>query len=188
MKSIDPKTGEECMAFAKYHNSEVCGIKSNGMLLASGSNENLVAIYDLRKTSELISSYEHNSAVKAIDWIGTSTLVSGGGTSDRKIKFWKDGYGIIQEIDTGSQVCELKASTNSNEIVSCQGFSLNQIIIWNRKGKRELTIHGHQDRVLYGALSPTGEHLATGAGDQQLKVWKLFKKKPHQDLEIAGLR
>lgn len=57
MRSIDPKTGEECMTFARSHESEVCGIKSNGMLLASGSNENLVAIYDLRKTSELLCSY-----------------------------------------------------------------------------------------------------------------------------------
>lgn len=114
MKSIDPKTGEEGMVFARYQRSEVCGIKSNGMLLASGSNDNLVTIYDLRKTSELLASYEHNAAVKAIDWLGANTLISGGGTTDRKIKFWKDGFGVTQEIDTGSQVCELKASTNSN--------------------------------------------------------------------------
>lgn len=187
LKCLDPKTGEECMEFTQFHRTEICGIKSNGMLLASGS-ENLVAIYDLRKTSELLDSYEHKAAVRAVEWLGRKTLISGGGKTDRKIKFWKDGHGLIKEIETGSQVCELKASTNSNEIVSCQGFSLNQIIIWNQKGRRELTIHGHLDRVLYSALSPTGEYLATGAGDQQLKIWRFFKRRPQKEFEPAGLR
>jgi WD40 repeat protein len=30
---------------------------------------------------------------------------------------------------------------------------------------------------LYCALSPAGDCLATGAGDQKLKIWKLFNKK-----------
>lgn len=143
LKSIDPKTGEDGLVFAKFHRTEICGLKSNGMLLASGNNDDVVLIYDLRKTSQLLDSYSHKGAVKAMEWLDKKTLISGGGAADQKIKFWRDGSGIIQEIDTGSQVCELKASITNNEIVSCQGYSLNQIIIWNRRGKRELTIHGH---------------------------------------------
>lgn len=117
-----------------------------------------------------------------------NTLVSGGGNGDKKIKFWKDGEGIVNEIDTGSQVCGIIASTNSSEILSCQGFSLNQIIIWNMEGKRELTVHGHEKRVLYCALSPGGQYVATGAGDERLKIWKFFESGRYRDWSMSDIR
>jgi hypothetical protein len=40
-------------------------------------------------------------------------LLSGGGSSDKKVKFWKDGWHIFNEIDTEAQVCGIKASINS---------------------------------------------------------------------------
>lgn len=125
-----------------------------------------------------MANYYHGAAVKAMTWIGDKNLVTGGGTADKKIKFWSESEGVYKEIDTGSQVCSLSWSHTTNEIVSCQGFSLNQIIIWNKKGNRQFTFHGHSSRVLYSALSPNGENLASGAGDQYLKIWKLFPSKP----------
>ena len=152
----------------------MCGLKAHCNYLASGGNDNCVYIYDIRNTSNHLDTYRHDAAIKALDWLIPSILVSGGGTIDRKMKFWKDGDQIIKTIDTGSQICGLIASLNSNEIVTCQGFSLNQIIIWDMHGKRTLTVHGHQSRVLYCALSPGGRFVATGAGDQALQIWNFF--------------
>jgi cell division cycle 20-like protein 1 (cofactor of APC complex) len=39
----------------------------------------------------------------------------------------------------------------------------------------ELT--GHTSRVLYLAMSPDGENIVTGAGDETLRFWNLFPKK-----------
>jgi WD40 repeat protein len=115
-------------------------------------------------------------------------LVSGGGTADKVIKFWKDGVDVGKQIDTGSQICGLVASPTTPELISCQGFSLNQIIVWSGEGKRMQTIHGHRSRVIYSALSPDGEFLATGAGDQCLKVWKMFGKKPVREWNMPEIR
>ena len=115
-------------------------------------------------------------------------LITGGGNGDRKIKLWKDGQGVFKEFDTGSQVCGVIASTNSSEILSCQGFSLNEIIIWNMEGKRELTIHAHNKRVLYCAISPGGQYVATGAGDERLKVWKFFDMSTYRDWSLSDIR
>jgi WD40 repeat protein len=123
-------------SFHKNHTQEICGVKAYSTYLATGGNDNCVFIYDIRKTEHFLSHYCHEAAVKALDWVVPNVLVSGGGTTDRKIKFWKDGEGIVNEVDTGSQVCGLIASVNSAEVLSCQGFSLNQIIIWNMGGKR----------------------------------------------------
>ena len=73
--------------------------------------------------------------------------------------------------------------------MSCQGFSLNQIIIWNNEGERQNIIHGHTSRVLYCALSPKGHYVATGAGDRSLKFWKMFPRKEVTGrLEVNELR
>lgn len=35
---------------------------------------------------------------------------------------------------------------------------------------------GHRDRVLYLAMSPDGERIVTGAGDETLRFWEVFTK------------
>ena len=137
------------------HTQEVCGVKQRGNLLCSGGNDNKVFIYDLR-TQNSLGDYSHNAAVKAISWISNKAVVTGGGTADKRLKYWNANKGLYKEIDTGSQVCNLAWNKETNELVSCQGFSLNQIIVWNRKGERLFTFHGHSTRVLYCALSPNG--------------------------------
>lgn len=72
--------------------------------------------------------------------------------------------------------------------MSGQGYSLNQIVVWSHEGERLSTIHGHSNRVLYSALSPSGEYLASGAGDQMLKLWKLFPSEQKESLTECSLR
>lgn len=40
-----------------------------------------------------------------------------------------------------------------------------------------ITLTGHTYRVLYLAVSPDGETIVTGAGDETLRFWKVFPKK-----------
>ena len=62
-----------------------------------------------------------------------------------------------------------------NELVSTHGYSLNQIIIWKYpKMQKIATLTGHTFRVLYLAMSPEGETIVTGAGDETLRFWNAF--------------
>lgn len=40
------------------------------------------------------------------------------------------------------------------------------------------TLTGHTYRVLYLALSPDGQTIVTGAGDETLRFWNVFSKSP----------
>ena len=40
--------------------------------------------------------------------------------------------------------------------------------------KKVTTLTGHSLRVLYLAMSPDGESIVTGAGDETLRFWKVF--------------
>ncbi|KAF2641695.1 WD40 repeat-like protein [Massarina eburnea CBS 473.64] len=85
---------------------------------------------------------------------------------------------LIKSLDTGSQVCNLAWSKNSNEIVSTHGYSQNQIIVWKYPNMQQVvSLTGHTYRVLYLAMSPDGQIIVTGAGDETLRFWNCFKKK-----------
>ena len=130
---------------------------------------------------------QHNAAVKALAWSPhqRGLLVSGGGTADRCIRFWNTQQGAeLSCLPTESQVCNLVFSKNSNELVSTHGYSDNAIIVWKYPSMRRLaTLTGHNLRVLYLAMSPDGENIVTGAGDETLRFWKIFPKAPQAKQE-----
>ena len=116
--------------------------------------------------------------VKALAWCPheAHTLATGGGTTDRMIRFWDTDKGICRNsIDTGSQVCSLVWSPHEKELVSSHGYAQNQLCLWSYPTlakKAELT--GHSSRVLHLAVSPDGETVVSGAADETLRFWKVF--------------
>jgi cell division cycle 20-like protein 1 (cofactor of APC complex) len=71
---------------------------------------------------------------------------------------------------------------SSNELVSTHGFSSasnvqNQVIVWKYPSMQQVaTLTGHTLRVLYLAMSPDGQTIVTGAGDETLRFWNAFAK------------
>lgn len=176
------------------HKQEVCGLRWNcdDGQLASGGNDNKLMVWDKLNETPLFKFSEHTAAVKAIAWSPhqRGLLASGGGTADRRIIFHDTLRGtVINEIDTGSQVCNLAWSKNSNEIVSTHGYSQNQIVVWKYPSMTQVvSLTGHTYRVLYLAMSPDGRVVVTGAGDETLRFWNIFGRKPGQreDMELGG--
>ncbi|KAI3430499.1 hypothetical protein D9Q98_005094 [Chlorella vulgaris] len=162
------------------HRSEVCGLRwsPDDRELASGGNDNQLFVWQQQSAQPVLRFSEHQAAVKAIAWSPHQhgLLVSGGGTADRCIRFWNTTTGQpLQCIDTGSQVCNLSWSKNVNELVSTHGYSQNQIIVWRYPTMQKLaTLTGHTMRVLYLAVSPDGQTIVTGAGDETLRFWNVF--------------
>ena len=80
-------------------------------------------------------------------------------------------------------------SKNSQEIVSTHGYSHNQICLWKFPTMRKIqTLTGHTFRVLYLGMSPDGENVVTGAGDETLRFWNVFplnKKKAGTGSKLA---
>ncbi|KAM7262734.1 hypothetical protein ACFE04_000417 [Oxalis oulophora] len=162
------------------HKSEVCGLKwsHDDRELASGGNDNQLLVWNQHSTQPIHRLTEHTAAVKAIAWSPhqSGLLASGGGTADRCIRFWNTTNGHqLNSIDTGSQVCNLSWSKNVNEIVSTHGYSQNQIMVWKYPSMAKVaTLTGHSLRVLYLAMSPDGQTIVTGAGDETLRFWNIF--------------
>ncbi|GFY83929.1 transducin family protein [Actinidia rufa] len=168
------------------HHQEVCGLKwsASGQQLASGGNDNLLHIWDRSTVSSNSATQwlhrleDHTAAVKALAWcpFQGNLLASGGGGSDRCIKFWNTHTGAcLNSVDTGSQVCSLLWNKNERELLSSHGFTQNQLTLWKYPSMVKLAeLTGHTSRVLFMAQSPDGCTVASAAGDETLRFWNVF--------------
>lgn len=168
------------------HRQEVCGLKwsPDKQNLASGGNDNCLLIWNNNSSKPYLRytplDNGHRAAVKAIGWSPHhhGLLTSGGGTADRKMRFWNTLTGQpMQVVDTESQICNLLWSKHSSEIVTTHGYSQNQILVWKYPSLTQIAkLTGHSERVLYLAISPDGESIVTGSGnsDETLRFWNVF--------------
>jgi cell division cycle protein 20 (cofactor of APC complex) len=163
------------------HSSDVCGLKwsFDGSQLASGGNDNFVNIWDIRTSSARFSNNEHTASVKALAWCQwqSNLLASGGGANDEKIVFWNTSTGTKDSvIHTGSQVTQLVFSKSYREILSSHGSSQNSLTLWKYPSLQKVCDipQAHQSSILHLAISPDGQTVCSGAGDESLKFWKLF--------------
>ncbi|CAA6666977.1 unnamed protein product [Spirodela intermedia] len=185
----DIRAQEDFVSKLTGHKSEVCGLKwsYDNRELASGGNDNRLFVWNQHSTQPVLKYCEHTAAVKAIAWSPHlhGLLASGGGTADRCIRFWNTTTNThLSCVDTGSQVCNLVWSKNVNELVSTHGYSQNQIIVWRYPSMSKLaTLIGHTMRVLYLAISPDGQTIVTGAGDETLRFWNVFPSPKFQSNE-----
>lgn len=53
--------------------------------------------------------------------------------------------------------------------------------------KKLATLTGHSMRVLYLAMSPEGDNIVTGAGDETLRFWKIFPEKKKVNKTTSSL-
>jgi cell division cycle 20-like protein 1 (cofactor of APC complex) len=174
------------------HRQEVCGLRwsPDGQYLASGGNDNKLLVWDINHSKPLHRYTDHTAAVKAIAWSPhqRGLLASGGGTADRCIRFWNTSTNRpLHCIDTGSQVCNIAWSKNVNELVSTHGYSQNQIMVWTYPTMSPVaTLTGHATRVLYLSVSPDGQTIVTGAGDETLRFWNVFPSAKPQSTGTFG--
>ncbi len=187
----DPRVEGGFIARYEGHRQEVCGLRwsFDENVLASGGNDNKVMLWSTKSPTSFNMYQEHKAAVKALAWSPhhTHLLATGGGTADRCIRLWNTQTATtasVNAVDTGSQVCNLVWSSTVNELVSTHGFSQNQIMVWRCPSLSRLaTLSGHTQRVLQLSLSPDGQTVVTGAGDETLRFWHVF---PSRNREVKG--
>ncbi|ETW77037.1 hypothetical protein HETIRDRAFT_421241 [Heterobasidion irregulare TC 32-1] len=171
------------------HVGEVCGLKwrADGELLASGGNDNVVNIWDGRlgdvvEGSRGVAKWtkrNHTAAVKAIAWCPwqPSLLASGGGTNDATVNIWNSTTGArLHSLKTPSQVTSAQWSPHKKEFLTTHGYPTNSIMVHAYPSlERVAEIRdAHDSRVLFSAISPAGDMVCTGAGDENLKFWRIW--------------
>ncbi|KGG52225.1 anaphase promoting complex protein [Mitosporidium daphniae] len=180
------------------HCQEICGLSlaPNRSLLASGSNDNTIGIWDLRMLcanslgiGRALFKISHHSAA-ALNWLDNSILASGGGTSDRRIALWDASTtgALLYEKDTGSQITHLVWLSppygQGNLLAVAHGYeaaaenerttNVADISIWEYSPLHQLRevqriSPAHSGRVLHLATIP--HKLLSCGADETLRFW-----------------
>lgn len=180
----DVRIAENQVALLHGHQQEVCGLRwsDDCTQLASGANDNVLNVWEEGRTEPRLRLDHHTAAVKALAWCPwqSGLLASGAGSADRSIKVWNTRSGTcLSSTDTGSQVGSLVWSRTHKELVSCHGYSQNQLILWRYPAMTPMAeLLGHTERVLFMSLSPDGETVVSAAADERLRFWRVWPAKP----------
>lgn len=165
---------------AGAHTDLVCGLDySSDGVLASGSNDNTVCIWD--STGALAPMHtltEHRAAVKALRWCPwqRNVLASGGGSADRQVCLHNTSSGrLLMSADAESQVTGVAWGPQERELITAHGYSRNQLSLWKYPSLvKSADLEGHGGRLLGLAQSPDGSIICSASADETLRFWRVF--------------
>lgn len=143
-------------------------IRISRNMIALGSDDKKIRIYDC-ETHRLISTLVgHNSSVKSLYMLKSGRLASG---SHKTIKIWDlTQYACLKTLNghTRTVLCLCQTESMVNEIVS--GSWDATIKIWNWKiGICLRTLNGHSNSIL--CLSFINDTIISGSYDNKIKLW-----------------
>ncbi|MBE9224650.1 serine/threonine protein kinase [Phormidium sp. LEGE 05292] len=140
-------------------------------ILASGSSDRQIKLWDLQKRQEIHTILGHNGAVNALAFSPDGKILASG-SADKTVKLWHPEIGEQITTLSGaklginaiafSPVSPILASASSDQIVH----------IWDLiKFELICTLVGHTGGVRAIVFSPDGKLLATGGEDRTIRLW-----------------
>lgn len=105
-------------------------------------------------------------------------LATGGGTNDATIHVWNTTTGArLHSVKTPAQITSLQFAPHKKEILSTHGYPDNAILVHSYPSLERVAEikDAHESRVLFSCVGPAGDLVLTGAGDENLKFWRIWE-------------
>ncbi|AFY41738.1 serine/threonine-protein kinase [Nostoc sp. PCC 7107] len=155
----------------------------NGQILASGSDDKTIKLWNLGTGTELQTLKGHLKWIWAIAFHPDGKILASG-SADKTIKLWN--LATTEEIRTltghTDGVATVAFSPDGQTLAS--GSLDKTIKLWNlTTGKLIRTFRGHSQAVATIAFSPDGKTLASGSWDKTIKLWNVATGKQIRTLE-----
>ncbi|MBW4634376.1 MAG: serine/threonine protein kinase [Iphinoe sp. HA4291-MV1] len=190
--SVVPFQRWQCVRTLTGHSSMVLAvaISSDGRIIASGSNDNTIKLWQL-ETGKLLRTLGrwfsgHSNIVRAVAFSPDGQLLASG-SWDETIKLWQVSRG--KEIHTltsyGNWINSIAFSpippnpsyqqeTYMRGWMLASGGADSTVKLWIAGIGIEInTFTGHSDSVWSVAFSPDGQLLASGSSDSTIKLWQV---------------
>lgn len=148
-------------------------IHPNGRLLASGSHDHTVRLWDVQTGALLQTFYGHTNLVTVVAFSPTGTLLASG-SGDNTIRLWDYQTGELVKTLTGHSGWVLAIALSADGSILASGSADGSIKIWELETYQECgTLTGHLGWVSSLAFSPDGRYLISGSHDHTIKLWCL---------------
>ena len=146
----------------------------DGRLLASGSGDNTVRVWNAATgTAEWVRD-GHAKIVYSVAWSRDGLLASGAG--DKTIRLWNAATGQWQRTLEGHDDRVFCVAWSSDGKTLASGAADNSIRLWDPTGKPVGMHFGHYAGINDLRWSPDGHRLASGSYDQWLRLWNVERR------------
>jgi centriolar protein POC1 len=151
-------------------------------LIASGSDDRSVKLWDMTSKSEIHTFTDHLGGVNKVRFHPDGTCIASG-SSDRAINIWDiRSSRLIQHYDAHNESVEsITFHPNGRYLVSSSQDST--VKVWDlRQGHILYTLYGHEGAAGAVDFSPSGDYFLSGGADATLMVWKSNLNQFEQEL------
>ncbi|MBF2015651.1 MAG: serine/threonine protein kinase [Rivularia sp. T60_A2020_040] len=168
----------KCVNTLKAHNSMVHSvtISPDGQLLASGSSDKTIKLWEL-KTGKLLRQLGgwfsgHSGIIDSLVFSHNGEILASG-SWDETIKLWSVSTGREIRTYKGHSSCVNTLNFSPNNQLLASGSVDRTIKLWQvNRGREIANFTGHCDSVCSVAWSPDGQFLASASADYTIKIWQ----------------
>jgi WD40 repeat protein len=143
----------------------------DGQRIASGSNDNIVRVWDATTGQMEQTLIGHSDWVSAVAFSPNGRrIVSGSG--DKTVRVWDVIMGQMEQTLTGHSHLIRAVTFSPDGQRIALGSGDNTIRVWDAtSGQVEQTLIGHSHLVSVVTFSPNGRRIASGFSDNTIRVW-----------------
>lgn len=145
----------------------VVAISPGDSLIAVGSLDGSVRIWDLRTGVLRDVWHAHQDTVNGIVFLDASRILSAG--YDGRIAVWTLSGALLREWPAGSPVTAFAAALPARLVLT--GHRDGRVRLWRLDGRLAGTWPAHRGAVLAVAMRPDGRELASSGDDARVMLW-----------------
>lgn len=176
------QTPAKAIATIQAHKDAILSVafSPDGSIIATGSYDKLVKLWDAATGKELRTLKEHSDAVYSVAFLPSGTqLVSGAG--DRTLKIWdvQRGSRLFTISDALDAIYTVAVHPSGSRLSAAGADRMIRTWTWNADSATAggpsatlvVSMFAHGDAVLGLAYSPDGMTLVSAGADRTIKIW-----------------
>jgi len=143
----------------------------NGQLIASGSKDKTVRLWDAATGAERRTLKGHSGSVSAVAFSPNGQLIASG-SGDGTARLWDAATGAERRTLKGHSGWVGAVAFSPNGQLIASGSGDETVRLWDAAtGAERRTLKGHSGWVSAVAFSPNGQLIASGSGDKTVRLW-----------------
>ncbi|KAL5312960.1 hypothetical protein ACEPPN_019386 [Leptodophora sp. 'Broadleaf-Isolate-01'] len=143
----------------------------NGKLVASGSHDNTVRLWDSASGAARSTLEGHSGGVYAVAFSPDGKLVASG-SNDKTVRLWDSASGAARSTLEGHSGGVYAVAFSPDGKLVASGSNDKTVRLWDSaSGAARSTLEGHSGGVYAVAFSPDGNLVASGSNDNTVRLW-----------------